>query len=175
MWILQQLIGSKILARETAMGRRKVAQVEILAGWKAIANHLGRGVRTVQRYERELGLPIRRPSGKSHGSVIATKAELDGWVSASPIRESFPLPQRDLNTAVLLTEFKTHVAESRTLRQATEGLRHGVRAGLELLRKNLRIALPEGPEPHVGPPLTDSERRVPADVLIFDPMKKKAN
>ena len=60
-------------------------QLEILSGWKEIAVHLGKGVRTVQRYERKLGLPIRRPSGKSIGSVIATVAELDAWITASPI------------------------------------------------------------------------------------------
>ena len=29
--------------------------------WKEIATYMGRGVRTVQRWERELGLPVRRP------------------------------------------------------------------------------------------------------------------
>ena len=53
-----------------------------LSGWKEIASYLGMGVRTVQRYEREMGLPIHRPTGKSHGTVIATKAELDGWLTA---------------------------------------------------------------------------------------------
>jgi len=60
------------------------ARLEFFSGWKAIANYLGRGVRTVQRYEREVRLPIHRPKGKSAGSVIATKAELDDWVKASP-------------------------------------------------------------------------------------------
>ena len=50
----------------------------ILSGWKEIANYLGRGVRTVQRYEIEKHLPIRRPAGES---VIATKTEIDRWVS----------------------------------------------------------------------------------------------
>ena len=54
-----------------------------LSGWKEIANYLGRGVRTVQRYEREMGLPIHRPAGKSWASVVAAKTELDDWV-ASP-------------------------------------------------------------------------------------------
>jgi hypothetical protein len=54
---------------------------EIFSGWKEIAKYLGKGVRTVQRYEREVGLPIHRVAGKSHGSVITTKAELDGWVN----------------------------------------------------------------------------------------------
>jgi len=53
-----------------------------LSGWKEIASYLGMGVRTVQRYEREMGLPIHRPTGKSRGAVIATKAELDGWLTA---------------------------------------------------------------------------------------------
>lgn len=56
----------------------------ILSGWKDIANYLGKGVRTVQRYERELRLPIRRPAGRHFGSVIATCSDLDEWVSASP-------------------------------------------------------------------------------------------
>jgi hypothetical protein len=35
----------------------------------------------VQRYERALGLPIYRPSRRSPGSVVATKAALDAWVT----------------------------------------------------------------------------------------------
>ena len=42
------------------MHQQKITQLEILTGWNEIANYLGMGVRTVQRYERELGLPIRR-------------------------------------------------------------------------------------------------------------------
>lgn len=30
----------------------------LLSGWKEIANYLGKGVRTVQRYEYELLLPV---------------------------------------------------------------------------------------------------------------------
>jgi hypothetical protein len=60
-------------------------QPEIFSGWKEIANYLRKGVRTVQRYERERHLPIHRPAN-STGSVIATKAELDGWITTSPIR-----------------------------------------------------------------------------------------
>lgn len=58
----------------------------VLSGWKDIANYLGRGVRTVQRYERKLRLPVQRPRGRSRGSVMATRADLDGWVSQSPTR-----------------------------------------------------------------------------------------
>src|SRR5215831_9312998 len=59
---------------------------QYLTGWKEIANYLGKGVRTVQRHESKLGLPIHRPNGKSAGSVITTKKEVDDWVKASPLR-----------------------------------------------------------------------------------------
>jgi hypothetical protein len=62
------------------------ARNEVFSGWKEIASYLGKGVRSVQRYERELGLPIHRPARKTRGAVIATKAELDDWVLAGPVR-----------------------------------------------------------------------------------------
>lgn len=53
---------------------------EILSGWKDIANYMGKGVRTVQRYGRELGLPVRRISAKPKASVLVTREELDVWI-----------------------------------------------------------------------------------------------
>jgi predicted DNA-binding transcriptional regulator AlpA len=64
---------------------------KLLVGWKNVANYLGMGVRTIQRYEREHALPVRRPAGGLRGAVIATSAELDAWVAASPIRDYFQL------------------------------------------------------------------------------------
>jgi hypothetical protein len=60
----------------------------IFTGWKEIANYLGKAVRTVQRYEQTLRLPVRRPSGKDQGSVLAIKAELDLWVLSATTRDS---------------------------------------------------------------------------------------
>lgn len=57
----------------------------MLNSWKEIAVYLKCGVRTVQRYERESQLPVRRMSGKARGAVIAFPAELDVW-----LRQSFP-------------------------------------------------------------------------------------
>jgi hypothetical protein len=68
------------------MPGQKAAETHILNGWKEIANYLGKGVRTVQRYEREQRLPIYRPARKSRGSVTAIKAELDRWVKAIPVQ-----------------------------------------------------------------------------------------
>lgn len=46
-----------------------------LEGWKAIANYLGRRVRTVQLWEKDLGLPIHRLNKR----VFARPVELDEW------------------------------------------------------------------------------------------------
>ena len=50
-----------------------------LNSWKEIAFHLERGVRTVQRWESELGLPVRRTGRGKRGAVYALVSELDLW------------------------------------------------------------------------------------------------
>jgi phage terminase Nu1 subunit (DNA packaging protein) len=57
---------------------------EVLNSWKEIAAYLGRGVRTVQRWERELGLPVRRPRGRERSAVIALTPDLDRWLHKVP-------------------------------------------------------------------------------------------
>lgn len=53
----------------------------VLTCWKEIACYMGKGVRTVQRWEREFGLPVRRPSGAaSKSAVMARSHELDAWL-----------------------------------------------------------------------------------------------
>lgn len=50
-----------------------------LDSWKEIAVYLNRGQRTVQRWEQEEGLPVRRLRHEKRGSVFAYKCELDAW------------------------------------------------------------------------------------------------
>jgi hypothetical protein len=53
----------------------------VLTCWKDIAQYLGKGVRTVQRWEQEFGLPVRRPNGIEHKSpVAANPRDLDAWL-----------------------------------------------------------------------------------------------
>jgi hypothetical protein len=54
-------------------------QPAVLGSWKEIAQFLGKGVRTVQRWEHELQLPVHRPSGARKGVVIAFPEELQKW------------------------------------------------------------------------------------------------
>jgi hypothetical protein len=50
-----------------------------LDSWKVIAQYLGRGTRTVQRWHVEYGLPVRHIGGIST-SVFAFSDELDDWL-----------------------------------------------------------------------------------------------
>jgi DNA-binding transcriptional regulator YiaG len=54
------------------------AAPEPLTSWKEIAAYLGKGVRTVQRWERELALPVARVDGSTR--VIANCHEIDEWL-----------------------------------------------------------------------------------------------
>jgi hypothetical protein len=51
-----------------------------LNSWKEIAEYVGRGVRTVQRWERELGFPVHRPHNHLRSPVIAVPTEIDQWL-----------------------------------------------------------------------------------------------
>jgi PAS domain S-box-containing protein len=52
---------------------------ELLDSWKEVSSYMGKGVRTVQRWEKELGLPVRRRTGKQRGQVFAFRFEIDAW------------------------------------------------------------------------------------------------
>jgi hypothetical protein len=51
-----------------------------LQSWKDIASELNRGIRTVQRWERTLGLPVRRFGKGPRCPVFAFKDELHSWL-----------------------------------------------------------------------------------------------
>jgi hypothetical protein len=54
-----------------------------LNGWKDIASHLERGVRTVQRWEKDYGLPVRRLGPGRGEGVFAFVQEIDEWQSSA--------------------------------------------------------------------------------------------
>jgi hypothetical protein len=45
---------------------------------------VGRTERTLQRWEREFGFPVHRPSGKSRSAVIALADEIQQWARGKP-------------------------------------------------------------------------------------------
>lgn len=53
---------------------------KMLSSWKEIAHYFGKGVRTVQRWEKTLALPIHRPPGAPSNVVLARTSDLDEWM-----------------------------------------------------------------------------------------------
>ncbi len=138
---------------------------EVFSGWKEIAAYLGKGVRTVQRYERIMALPIRRPAGRLSGAVIATKPELEAWLAASPLRGAFHITQNTANFEPLRQEFRKNLDELSRLRSETRELREQLSESLELLRTNLRLVLVERRSQF------SSERPQTGDLSPFDSKK----
>jgi tetratricopeptide (TPR) repeat protein len=64
------------------------AKKDILQGWKDIAAYVSRDVRTVKRWEKQRGLPVRRMPGDGRANVYALIPELDSWLSAAGPVES---------------------------------------------------------------------------------------
>lgn len=52
----------------------------LLRSWKQISTYMTLGVRTVQRYETKMGLPIHRPRVGGRYAVWAFSEELDAWL-----------------------------------------------------------------------------------------------
>jgi len=88
-----------------------VTNNERLDSWKEIAAYLKRGVRTVQRWERVAGLPVRRvPS--TRGGVYAFRVELDRWWRAqsanraTAMASTLDLPALSPSAAVPVTRLQ---------------------------------------------------------------------
>ncbi len=58
---------------------------QMLNSWKEIASFLDRGVRTVQRWEQELQLPVHRIGKGKRSPVYALVPELKFWIATSGI------------------------------------------------------------------------------------------
>ncbi len=62
-------------SKREELGRDK----ELLESWKEISAYLNRSVKTCQRWEHELDLPVHRLDGTPKARVYAYQAELDSW------------------------------------------------------------------------------------------------
>jgi hypothetical protein len=64
---------------------RRMRVSESLQSWKEIACYMKRGVRTVQRWEHEAALPVRRHGAGRRSAVFAFPSEIDQWMLSRPI------------------------------------------------------------------------------------------
>ena len=64
-----------------------------LNGWKEIALHVGKGTRTVQRWEKLYGLPVHRIGREGGEIVFALRDEIDRWMAGQEAGDGVaPLP-----------------------------------------------------------------------------------
>ncbi len=61
-----------------------------LSSWKEIASYLNVETRTVMRWEKERGLPVRRVPGGGRRAVYALRAEIDAWLAGQPAEPQTP-------------------------------------------------------------------------------------
>jgi hypothetical protein len=92
----------------------------VLSNWKLIGRYLGKSVRTVQRWERELGLPVRRAHGGPKSAVIAVPAEIDAWVQARKLHAEEAGPSKPEQMMLLLQTVRELRAENEKLRRRLE-------------------------------------------------------
>jgi tetratricopeptide (TPR) repeat protein len=90
-----------------------------LAGWKEIAAYFGRDDRTVMRWEKDRGLPVRRVPGSGKASVYAYKEELKRWLATTDQLDDPPV----MAAAGAVADRPQDM--SREGRVAAEGIRDG--------------------------------------------------
>lgn len=95
------------------LSRQRKMSLAVLTSWKEVAAYLGKGVRTVQRWERHDGLPIRRITGTT--KIVVRRDELDHWLEALPIHNG---------------------GSSRTPSTHVEEMRGGIQVAKDLRQKN---------------------------------------
>jgi hypothetical protein len=109
----------------------------VLSSWKDIARYMGKGVRTVQRWEHHLGLPVRRPNGASHKSaVLLDRNDLDTWLAT---RFSARGATRELGakgsepSESARNALKEGIRKARALRDANHALTQQITESIRLL------------------------------------------
>lgn len=79
----------------------------VLTTWKDIARYVGKGVRTVQRWEQEFGFPVRRASSGSRRAVLAIREEIDAWARCQSGNERSELHRLRAEVEALKAELES--------------------------------------------------------------------
>ena len=113
----------------------------VLTSWKEIARYMGKGVRTVQRWEQEFGLPVRRPLGSDKKAVLARPSDLDSWVALRCGMRSHGCGEGDgaAATMSLRTNIASEMETSRQLRENNRQVRTEMRSVLCALTEQIAV------------------------------------
>jgi len=113
----------------------------VLTSWKDIARYMGKGVRTVQRWEQDFGLPVRRPLGSNKKAVLARPRDLDAWVAlrcgSRALTLAPPIDGKRGQSVVALASLAAQIQTSRMLQKSNRALMDEVSAALNQLQTQL--------------------------------------
>lgn len=84
---------------------------QMLRSWKEIARHMGASVRTVQRWEVEFQLPVRRIEARRGAVVFAFPAELDSWLRVRSENQIPLVDDRYFRTVFMDSQFPSLVVD----------------------------------------------------------------
>ncbi len=110
----------------------------ILSCWKDIARYLGKGVRTVQRWEREFDLPVRRPKGADRKSAVAADPrDLDAWLTSRwSLRADNNKRSDGSDHHAITSEINRRIEAARSLRERHCILVRELSATMQMLSQN---------------------------------------
>jgi hypothetical protein len=128
--------------------------MELLSGWKEIAEYLHLTVRTSQRWER-LGLPVRRVSDSPCSPVVAIPDELELWARTRDVRSDAAL----IPTNKLLS---TRMAELRQAQVRIKRKTRGLLRQIDVLGKQ-QTQLVAGIRANLCPPRNAPPRNYRVD------------
>jgi phage terminase Nu1 subunit (DNA packaging protein) len=111
------------------------SEMRLLNSWKEIATYLGRGVRTVQRWEK-IGLPVRRLGQGARAPVVADARDLDRWVLGAAHVNGIKTPQ-SLTHLVFRGQLADSVEQARRLRDEMHALVQSSRMSMARLTESL--------------------------------------
>jgi hypothetical protein len=101
-------------AKEKQVGRMEQSAAKV-AEWKEVARYLGKSIRTLQRWERDLIPSTRRTYGKSRSGSFAVSAELDSWAQAHVRAEQAELEENVFIVELMLSNSATLLGDRPSL------------------------------------------------------------
>jgi hypothetical protein len=98
---------------------------------------MGKGVRTVQRWEMDFGLPVRRPNGSSKKAVLARPGDLDAWVALRCSSRAPGVGATEQTAMQALASLSCQIQTSHMLHDTNRALTREVQTALDLLRTQI--------------------------------------
>jgi hypothetical protein len=132
-------VAPKPLVFNRSVARAAKSAADRLDSWKEIAAYLRRGARTLQRWEREQGLPVHRLRHDPGSTVYAYKSELDAWMVRLSTAAEGPAPDDDEGGASIAILPFTDISREKDQAYFCEGIAEEIINALARV-KSLRVA-----------------------------------